>query len=36
MRVKGFIDAGYEDPIVYLQQNKINKLYSENNCKICA
>lgn len=36
MRVKGFIDAGYEDPIVYLQQDKINKLYSENNCKICA
>ena len=36
MRVKGFIDAGYEDPIVYLQQDKINKLYSKNNCKICA
>ena len=23
MRVKGFISAGYQDPIVYLQQEKI-------------
>ena len=36
MRIKGFIDAGYEDPIIYLQQGKINKLYKENNCEICA
>ena len=36
MRIKGFIDAGYEDPIIYLQQGKINKLYTENNCEICA
>ena len=36
MRIKGFIDAGYEDPIIYLQQGKINKLYNENNCEICA
>jgi len=36
MRVKGFISAGYQDPIVYLQQEKIDKLYHENECKRCA
>ena len=36
MRVKGFIDAGYKDPITYIQQEKLDKLYEENNCKECA
>ena len=36
MRVKGFVDAGYKDPITYLQQDKLNKLYEENNCRECA
>ena len=36
MRVKGFIDAGYKDPIQYIQQEKLNKLYEENKCKECA
>jgi len=36
MRVKGFIDAGYKDPIAYVQQEKLDKLYEENNCKECA
>jgi len=33
MRVKGFIDAGYQDPIQYVQQPKISKLYMEKGCK---
>ena len=36
MRVKGFIDAGYKDPIQYVQQEKLDKLYKENKCKECA
>jgi 7-cyano-7-deazaguanine synthase len=36
MRVKGFVDAGYKDPITYIQQDKLDKLYEENNCKECA
>ena len=36
MRVKGFVDAGYKDPITYIQQDKLNKLYDENNCRECA
>tara|TARA_R100000315_G_C5209670_1_gene124325 strand:+ start:109 stop:876 length:768 start_codon:yes stop_codon:yes gene_type:complete len=36
MRVKGFIDAGFEDPIQYVQQEKLDKLYKENKCKKCA
>jgi hypothetical protein len=36
MRVKGFIDAGFEDPIQYIQQEKLDKLYKENKCKKCA
>ena len=33
MRVKGFIDAGYQDPIQYIQQPKISKLYMEKGCQ---
>ena len=33
LRLKGFIDAGYRDPLQYKQQDKLEKLYSENNCK---
>jgi len=36
MRVKGFVDAGLKDPITYIQQEKLDKLYEENNCKKCA
>ena len=36
MRVKGFIDAGYEDPIRYVQQEKLDNLYKDNKCKECA
>ena len=36
MRVKGFVSAGYRDPIAYVQQDKIDKLYDENKCKKCA
>jgi len=35
MRVKGFIDAGYRDPIEYVQQEKLDKLYKDNKCKQC-
>tara|TARA_R110000772_G_scaffold2896_1_gene10706 strand:+ start:281 stop:1057 length:777 start_codon:yes stop_codon:yes gene_type:complete len=33
MRVKGFIDSGYCDPIKYVQQDKIDELYRQNKCK---
>ena len=33
MRVKGFIDAGYCDPIQYVQQENIDELYRQNGCK---
>ena len=36
MRVKGFVDAGYRDPITYIQQEKLDELYEDNNCKECA
>ena len=36
MRVKGFVDAGLKDPIPYVQQEKLDKLYEENDCKECA
>jgi len=33
LRVKGFIDAGYRDPIKYLQQDKLDKIYEQKGCK---
>ena len=33
LRVQGFISAGYRDPIKYLQQDKLDGIYEENNCK---
>ena len=36
MRVKGFVNAGYRDPITYIQQDKIEELYKENNCIQCS
>lgn len=33
MRVQGFIDAGYRDPIKYIQQDKLEKIYDERCCK---
>jgi 7-cyano-7-deazaguanine synthase len=33
LRVQGFISAGYKDPIKYLQQDKLDGIYEENNCK---
>ena len=32
LRVQGFIDAGYRDPLQYIQQIKLDKLYEENDC----
>jgi 7-cyano-7-deazaguanine synthase len=32
LRVQGFISAGYRDPIKYLQQDKLDGIYEENNC----
>ena len=34
LRLKGFIDAGYRDPLQYKQQKKLDKLYLDNNCKV--
>ncbi len=36
MRVKGFVNAGFKDPVKYLQQDKIEELYKENKCVKCA
>jgi 7-cyano-7-deazaguanine synthase len=33
LRVQGFISAGYRDPIKYLQQDKLDGIYEEKNCK---
>ena len=33
MRVKGFIDSGWVDPIKYVQQDKLDELYRQNKCK---
>ena len=33
MRIKGFIDAKYCDPIKYVQQEKIDELYRQHGCK---
>lgn len=33
LRLQGFIEAGYKDPIKYLQQDKLNGIYEEKNCK---
>lgn len=33
MRVKGFIDAGYQDPIQYVQQDKLNEVYMAKGCR---
>lgn len=34
LRLRGFIEAGYRDPIKYLQQDKLEKIYAEKNCKL--
>ena len=33
LRLKGFVDAGFRDPLAYKQQDKLNKVYDSNNCK---
>jgi 7-cyano-7-deazaguanine synthase len=33
LRIQGFISVGYKDPIKYLQQDKLDGIYEENNCK---
>ena len=33
LRLRGFIDSGYRDPIQYIQQDKINKIYEIKGCK---
>jgi 7-cyano-7-deazaguanine synthase len=32
MRVQGFIQAGYKDPLQYIQQDRLNELYIKNGC----
>ena len=32
LRLRGFIESGYRDPIQYIQQDKLNKIYDENKC----
>lgn len=33
LRIRGFIEAGYRDPIQYVQQDSLNNLYELNNCR---
>lgn len=33
LRLQGFIDANYKDPIQYIQQEKIDKIYQQKGCK---
>ena len=33
LRLKGFVDAGYRDPLQYKQQDKLDKIYSKEKCK---
>lgn len=34
LRLRGFVEAGYRDPIQYIQQDKLNELYNRNGCKL--
>jgi 7-cyano-7-deazaguanine synthase len=34
LRLAGFIEAGYKDPIKYLQQEKLDKIYQAKGCYI--
>lgn len=34
LRLQGFIEAGYKDPVKYIQQDKLNGIYEKNNCSI--
>ena len=36
LRLKGFIDAGYRDPLQYKQQDKLDKIYVERGCKVIS
>ena len=33
LRIRGFVDAGYKDPIKYIQQDKLEELYKQRECK---
>jgi 7-cyano-7-deazaguanine synthase len=33
LRISGFLDSGYIDPIKYLQQEKLNELYEQKGCE---
>jgi 7-cyano-7-deazaguanine synthase len=33
LRLKGFIEAGYQDPVRYLQQEQLDKVYQQKGCK---
>ena len=33
LRLKGFVDAGLQDPLEYKQQDKLDAVYRDNNCR---
>lgn len=33
LRLQGFIEAGYQDPIRYIQQDKLDQVYAEKKCR---
>jgi 7-cyano-7-deazaguanine synthase len=36
LRLRGFIEAGYIDPIQYVQQEKLDKIYKDKGCVLVA
>lgn len=34
LRIKGFVDAGYIDPVQYIQQEQLNAVYKQKGCKV--
>ena len=33
LRLRGFVEAGLKDPLKYKQQEKLESIYRDNNCK---
>lgn len=36
LRLRGFIEAGYRDPIQYIQQEKLNAIYNQKGCRLIS
>ena len=36
LRLQGFIEAGYQDPVKYREQDKLDAIYEERGCKVLS